>query len=449
MRKLLSAILVLMLAAGVFAPAALHANEISVTIDGVAVNFEGQGPVIIEGRTLVPVRGVFETLGFEVTWDGDISSVFLVRDDFSIQIIIGDTVFIRHARNTPRLSGVSVIELDVPAQIIDGRTLLPIRAVVESMGYYVDWDGTTNTVVISSTPVARTIPDYITIRGVQYSTSLTELSITRPYRGAPGPENEDIAPLRYMVNLTRLSVGGGPRISDITPLSELTNLTDLGLWGVHDLSDITPLAGLTNLTRLTLTSGEISDITPLAGLTNLGQLRLEGNNISDLTPLAELTNLYWLILQYNPINDVTPLAGLVNLENLSVRSPQTWITPPEYWHIETSGRRISDITPLSGLANLRILDLGGSYVSDITPLAGLTNLEVLAINNSRISNIAPLANLTNLWSLSLNFNNISDLTPLTELDNLIWLNVAGNPITDWSPVEHVIGIDVWPLNIQN
>jgi hypothetical protein len=43
----------------------IYADEIRVTIDGREVNFEGQNPVIVDGRTLIPVRGVFEELGFE------------------------------------------------------------------------------------------------------------------------------------------------------------------------------------------------------------------------------------------------------------------------------------------------------------------------------------------------------------------------------------------------
>ena len=47
---------------------AYAADGISVTINGEQVVFENQQPVIVDGRTLVPVRGVFEALGFEVDW---------------------------------------------------------------------------------------------------------------------------------------------------------------------------------------------------------------------------------------------------------------------------------------------------------------------------------------------------------------------------------------------
>ena len=142
MKKLLIPIFAIALA--ILMPAALHADEINVTIDSVTVDFEGQPPIIIDGRTLVPVRGVFEALGFATGWNPDFRSVTLIRDDHSIQIIIGHSQF---------YTSNGDFELDVPAQIIDGRTLVPIRALVEAVGYHVEWDADTNTVVISSTPI--------------------------------------------------------------------------------------------------------------------------------------------------------------------------------------------------------------------------------------------------------------------------------------------------------
>jgi len=127
-----------------FAPSiALNANEISVTIDGIAVNFEGQPPIVIDGRTLVPVRGVFEHLGFDVDWQQDAMTATLTSDSHIVVITIGHNTFTTNGK---------IHELDVPAQIIGGRTLLPIRAAVESVGFNVDWRQD-NPAVIISTPL--------------------------------------------------------------------------------------------------------------------------------------------------------------------------------------------------------------------------------------------------------------------------------------------------------
>jgi hypothetical protein len=119
------------------------ADTVNVTINGQAVSFQDQAPAIVGGRTLVPVRGVFEALGFTVDWDAPASTATLSGNGFVVLITVGSADFttngVRHS-------------LDVPAQIIGGRTMLPIRAVLESVGYTVGWDGGTNTVIVSSAP---------------------------------------------------------------------------------------------------------------------------------------------------------------------------------------------------------------------------------------------------------------------------------------------------------
>lgn len=151
--------------------------------------------------------------------------------------------------------------------------------------------------------------DHITIKGVEYSTSLVSLELV-----ANGLSNEDIVPLGYMKNLKVLDLTGN-QIDDISPLSGLANLEELYLFS-NGISDITPLTGLTNLKSLMLRSNNISDILSLADLVNLESLRLEENWISDIAPLAGLTNLKSLNLGENQINDITPLSGLASLEGI-------------------------------------------------------------------------------------------------------------------------------------
>jgi len=139
-KKMLSISLVLMLAFSSLTVMASPANEITVTIDGVAVDFDGQGPIIVDNRTLVPVRGVFEALGFYPTWDRATQTATLTRDDFVVVLTIGSATFTTNGREH---------SLDVPAQLIGGRVLLPLRAVLQSVGYDdMDWERATRTVVI-------------------------------------------------------------------------------------------------------------------------------------------------------------------------------------------------------------------------------------------------------------------------------------------------------------
>jgi hypothetical protein len=132
-----------------FATVTAAAQEINVTIDGQAVHFRAQRPAIVDGRTLVPVRGVFEHLGFAVEWEGSTRTATLASTDYTVIISIGSANFTTNSAS---------LTLDVPAQIINETTMLPIRAVVESVGYSVDWNAATNTVLITSPQTVAEAP---------------------------------------------------------------------------------------------------------------------------------------------------------------------------------------------------------------------------------------------------------------------------------------------------
>jgi len=141
-KRILGLVLGLMMAMGAVTPVMVYANnDISVTIDGERVNFEGQQPAIVDRRTLVPVRGVFEVLGFEVDWNDTTSTAIITNADYEIRIAIGNNIFtVNGTEHT----------LDVPAQNIGGRTMVPIRLPLESVRIGVDWDRAISTVLIST-----------------------------------------------------------------------------------------------------------------------------------------------------------------------------------------------------------------------------------------------------------------------------------------------------------
>ena len=119
-------------------------NDITVTFKGVAIEFDVQ-PQIIEGRTLVPMRKIFEALGANVNWVQEAQLVIATYGTSILSMEIGKNTF----TVTDVMSGETrVIELDVPARIIDGRTLVPVRAISESAGRKVDWINETRTVTI-------------------------------------------------------------------------------------------------------------------------------------------------------------------------------------------------------------------------------------------------------------------------------------------------------------
>ena len=93
--------------------------------------FEGQPPILDNGRTLVPFRGIFEALGTNISWDSESQTVTAQRGMIVIQLTIGETT---------AYINKDAVELDVPAKIVNDRTLVPVRFVAESMNCIVEWD---------------------------------------------------------------------------------------------------------------------------------------------------------------------------------------------------------------------------------------------------------------------------------------------------------------------
>lgn len=111
---------------------------VSIVINGELKLFDTPA-FIKDSRTLVPLRGIFESLGASVEWIDETSTVIAERDGITISLSIGDNIMI--------VDGDEV-ELDVTAQLYNDRTYVPIRAVSEALGAYVDWEDSTRTVII-------------------------------------------------------------------------------------------------------------------------------------------------------------------------------------------------------------------------------------------------------------------------------------------------------------
>ena len=118
---------------------ATYANNISVEVNGELLSFDVT-PTIIEGRTVLPVRAIFESLGLEVGWNEKTRTVTGKNRSTVIKLTIDN--------KTGYINGVATT-LDVPATIIEGRTLVPARFVAEATGAEVGWNGDTKTVFIN------------------------------------------------------------------------------------------------------------------------------------------------------------------------------------------------------------------------------------------------------------------------------------------------------------
>lgn len=116
-------------------------SGVSITLNGTPINFD-VAPIIENGRTLVPLRAIFEALGAIVEWNDDTQTVTAQKDDITVSLQIGSNELIKN--------GHERITLDVSAQLIGGRTLVPTRAIAGSFGAVVEWDEDTKTVTIKN-----------------------------------------------------------------------------------------------------------------------------------------------------------------------------------------------------------------------------------------------------------------------------------------------------------
>src|SRR2546421_8817753 len=124
-------ILMISLAALSLVGARLQADTILVRVNGERVRFDGMGARQINGRVMVPLRGVLETMGVDVDWISATQTVVATKDDMTLELPIGS--------HTARVNRRTVV-MDTPAMTIGGNTMVPLRFCSEALGAIVAWD---------------------------------------------------------------------------------------------------------------------------------------------------------------------------------------------------------------------------------------------------------------------------------------------------------------------
>lgn len=120
-------------------------SEIKVLLNGNQLNFDVQ-PQLIDNRTMVPMRTIFEALGSNVSWDEESQIIIAGYQSSIIMLKIDSTVMVAENLSTNQENKIT---LDVPPQVINGKTLVPVRAISESLGAKVEWDDETQTIIIT------------------------------------------------------------------------------------------------------------------------------------------------------------------------------------------------------------------------------------------------------------------------------------------------------------
>ena len=150
-------------------------TEISVYVDGEQVVYDGMFPVIIDGRTLIPVREVLEneSINAKVSWNGEEQKVTVYKDEMQLDIWVG--------QSTALVNG-QVMSLDTKARLISiegqtgAKTMVPIRFITEALGYEVKWNQEQQRIDLIGDGMVLIVPEDIEEPGI---VERPEISATR------------------------------------------------------------------------------------------------------------------------------------------------------------------------------------------------------------------------------------------------------------------------------
>ncbi|KNY26026.1 stalk domain-containing protein [Pseudobacteroides cellulosolvens] len=296
--------------------AASDDNSIKVAIDGNYLTFDVP-PAVISGRTMVPLRVIFEGLGASVTWDSKTKTVIGQKQGKTVKLIINN--------KNAYING-KVHKIDVPPMVINGRTLVPTRFIAESLGTDVYWEAKAKTVTI------------IPLKAIKFPDAKLEAALRTALKKPTGSimttdakklkklnlENKGISNidgLQYFRGLTELNLNKN-NIKDITSLGSLTELTKLEFKN-NKVRDVSILKNLTKLIWLLVSENQIADISPIKELSGMSALDISYNQINDISCLSNLKKLEYFYLLDNPLRDISVLKGYKNLKKIYVVNPKT------------------------------------------------------------------------------------------------------------------------------
>ncbi len=181
-------------------------GSIQIKLDGSDIVSDSP-PVIVDGRTLVPARALFEAMGGAVDWDGASREVTVTVGDVTVKLKIDS--------RKAYINGVETT-LDVPAGIIGSRTMIPVRFVSEAAGCEVSWDGK-NRIVNIITPVNE--EDFTLINTIELSPQGDRIIVDADKEITDFTSFKMTNPSRFVFNIknAKLNMKEGTIIADDNP----------------------------------------------------------------------------------------------------------------------------------------------------------------------------------------------------------------------------------------
>lgn len=149
MKKIACFLISLIVALNMFTGTSFASADLKLSINGQAVTFQYGVPFIDDGSSLVPLRDLLVGLGVQdddahIIWNGSEQSVTIIKGDKTVKLSVGSKEIY--------LNGGIYKSLEVPAKMVNERVYLPARAVAEALGYFVDFDAETWTILVQEVP---------------------------------------------------------------------------------------------------------------------------------------------------------------------------------------------------------------------------------------------------------------------------------------------------------
>lgn len=120
---------------------AYAAKEVKIEIDGKAMVPKDMPAVIIDSRTMLPMRQIAQELGCEVNWNEAAKQIYVMRDSDIIVFTVDSKTGYENGKE---------FTMDVPATIVNDRTMLPVRALADALHLNIKWDDPNRIVSIQS-----------------------------------------------------------------------------------------------------------------------------------------------------------------------------------------------------------------------------------------------------------------------------------------------------------
>ena len=295
-------LLILIILVVISGSSVVFAGEISVTVDGQPLDFD-QPPVIIDGRTVVPVAQIFRSLGAEVEWDGETRTVYGFRGDDEIVIQIDNT--------QPTVNG-QVIEIDVPATIVNGRTMVPARFIAESLGMKVAWNQESQTVKISHESLHEQDEnieenDEAKIEIVSSEQYFEFDASTGTITGYDPAGGRDVEIPEMIDGVAVTHIGDWVFFDkDLTSVIIPDGVTSIGEWAfyINQLTSVAIPESITSIERLAFTNNQLTSVTIPAGVTRIEDGVFAYNQLTSVTIPTGVTRIGGRAFEGNNLTSV-------------------------------------------------------------------------------------------------------------------------------------------------